>query len=97
MACCLKLDQLTGAGHLWKKVKTFEDEEWNRRLGEPNPLDKDQGARAVLKFAGGTVLTGEIAVANADPHEVAGLCLPGRKDCLKKREPAGLFRLPESR
>lgn len=45
----------------------MEDEEWNHRLEELNPLDKNQGARVVVKFADGTVLTGEIAVANADP------------------------------
>ncbi len=46
----------------------MENEEWNRRLEESDPLYKDQGACVVVKFAHGTVLTDEIAVANADPR-----------------------------
>ena len=32
------MDQLTGAGHLWKKVKTVEDEDRNHRLEDTRPI-----------------------------------------------------------
>ena len=53
---------------LWKKVQTVEDPEWTRRYTEPAPLDKDHGARAVIRFKDGTELVDEIAVANAHPR-----------------------------
>ncbi len=53
---------------LWQKVRTVEDEEWNRRFDEPEPLEKDHGARVHVTFADGTVLSDEIAVADAHPR-----------------------------
>jgi 2-methylcitrate dehydratase len=53
---------------LWTKVQTVEDAEWTRRYTEPAPLDKDHGARAVIRFKDGRELVEEIAVADAHPR-----------------------------
>ncbi|HSF95265.1 MAG TPA: MmgE/PrpD family protein [Thermohalobaculum sp.] len=53
---------------LWRKVRTVEDPEWNRRFTEPAPLDKDHGARVVVTYRDGRVLEDEIAVADAHPR-----------------------------
>jgi 2-methylcitrate dehydratase len=53
---------------LWRKVETVEDPEWTRRFEEPAPLDKDQGARAVVRLKGGTTIEDELAVADAHPR-----------------------------
>ncbi len=57
-----------GTVALWRKIKTHEDPEWNRRYyDEPDPLKKAQGARVEITFADGTKLTDELAVANSHP------------------------------
>ena len=53
---------------LWRKVRTVEDESWNRRYDDPPPLEKDHGCRAVVTFRDGSVLEDEIAVADAHPR-----------------------------
>ncbi len=53
---------------LWRKIKTHEDAEWNRRYDdEPDPLKKAQGARVEITFADGSKLVDEQAVANSHP------------------------------
>lgn len=53
---------------LWRKIKTHEDAEWNRRFyDEPEPLKKAQGARVEITFKDGTKLVDELAVANSHP------------------------------
>ena len=57
-----------GTVALWRKIKTHEDAEWNRRYyDEPEPLKKAQGARVEISFADGTKLVDEMAVANSHP------------------------------
>jgi 2-methylcitrate dehydratase len=53
---------------LWRKGRTVEDEEWNRRYDDPAPLEKDHGARAVITLRDGFRMIDEIAVANAHPR-----------------------------
>ncbi len=54
---------------LWRKIKTHEDAEWNRRFyDEPDPLKKAQGARVEITFSDGTKLVDEQAVANSHPY-----------------------------
>ena len=54
---------------LWRKIRTAEDPEWNRRFDdEPDPLKKAQGARVEIIFADGRRLVDEIAVANSHPY-----------------------------
>ena len=56
---------------LWQKVQTEEDADWNRRFDAAAPLDKDHGARAVIRFADGREVTEELAVADSHPRGVA--------------------------
>jgi 2-methylcitrate dehydratase len=53
---------------LWRKVETVEDPDWTRRFEEPAPLDKDHGARAVIRLKDGSRIEDEIAVADAHPR-----------------------------
>ncbi|MCJ7859124.1 2-methylcitrate dehydratase PrpD [Corynebacterium kalidii] len=52
---------------LWNKISTVEDPEWTRRYHSSDPAEKAFGARAVITLADGTVLTDELAVADAHP------------------------------
>ncbi len=53
---------------LWRKIKTIEDPEWNRRFyDEPEPLKKAQGARVEITYVDGSKLVDELAVANSHP------------------------------
>lgn len=53
---------------LWRKIKTIEDAEWNRRYDdEPDPLKKAQGARVEITFSDGRKLVDELAVAHSHP------------------------------
>ncbi|MFD5090765.1 MmgE/PrpD family protein [Amycolatopsis thailandensis] len=49
---------------LWRKVATVEDPEWTRRYHAPEPAF---GGRVEITLADGTVLSDEIAVADAHP------------------------------
>ncbi|RJQ82032.1 MmgE/PrpD family protein [Pseudonocardiaceae bacterium YIM PH 21723] len=49
---------------LWQKITTVEDPEWTRRYHEPEPAF---GGRVEVTLVDGTVLTDEIAVADAHP------------------------------
>jgi len=54
---------------LWRKVRTHEDAEWNRRYyDEPDPLKKDQGGRVEITLKSGEKIVDELAVANAHPR-----------------------------
>lgn len=50
---------------LWHKIRTVEDPEWTRRYHTTDPNEKAFGGRVDIKFKDGTVLTDELAVANA--------------------------------
>ncbi|WP_431279028.1 MmgE/PrpD family protein [Leifsonia poae] len=52
---------------LWGKVTTTEDREWTRRYHSLDPAEKAFGGRVEIRMADGTVITDEIAVADAHP------------------------------
>ncbi|WP_414651925.1 MmgE/PrpD family protein, partial [Gordonia sp. UBA7599] len=52
---------------LWRKISTVEDPEWTRRYHSEDPDEKAFGARAVITMKDGTVITDELAVADAHP------------------------------
>jgi len=52
---------------LWRKITTVEDPEWTRRYHDPDPAKRAFGGRAELTLTDGTVITEEIAVADAHP------------------------------
>ena len=52
---------------LWQKITTAEDPEWTRRYHEPDPAKRAFGGRAEITLADGTVISDEIAVADAHP------------------------------
>lgn len=54
---------------LWRKIRTEESEEWNRRYDdEPDPLKKAQGARVEITLKDGRKLVDEMAVAHSHPY-----------------------------
>lgn len=52
---------------LWGKVTTKEDPEWTRRYHSLDPAEKAFGGRVEIRLADGSVITDEIAVADAHP------------------------------
>src|SRR5699024_311927 len=52
---------------LWHKVTTALDEEWTRRYHSEDPDEKAFGGRAEITLTDGSVVTAEIAVADAHP------------------------------
>ncbi|MFT4305582.1 MAG: MmgE/PrpD family protein [Microbacterium sp.] len=52
---------------LWRKITTAEDAEWTRRYHCVDPAEQAFGGRAEIRLADGTVLSEEIAVADAHP------------------------------
>jgi 2-methylcitrate dehydratase len=52
---------------LWSKVTTEEDPEWTRRYHSNDPAEKAFGGSITITLNDGTVLTDEIAVADAHP------------------------------
>jgi 2-methylcitrate dehydratase len=52
---------------LWRKITTVEDQEWTRRYHASDPAEKAFGGRVVVTLADGSVVTDEIAVADANP------------------------------
>ncbi|MBV5269557.1 MAG: MmgE/PrpD family protein [Afipia sp.] len=52
---------------LWHKISTVEDPEWTRRYHSHDPKDKAFGGRVVVTLKGGSVISDELAVANAHP------------------------------
>ena len=53
---------------LWRKIGTAEDAEWTRRYHATDPDELAFGGRVEIELADGTVLTDEIALADAHPH-----------------------------
>ncbi|WP_315835984.1 MmgE/PrpD family protein [Bradyrhizobium prioriisuperbiae] len=52
---------------LWHKISTVEDAEWTRRYHSRDASDKAFGGRVVVTLQNGTVISDEIAVADAHP------------------------------
>ncbi len=52
---------------LWQKITTVEDKEWTQRYHSADPAEKAFGGRVVVELDDDTVLTDEIAVADAHP------------------------------
>ena len=52
---------------LWHKISTDEDPEWTRRYHSHDPNEKAFGGRVVVTLKGGSVISDEIAVADAHP------------------------------
>ena len=68
---------------LWHKIETREDPEWTRRYHSTDPKEKAFGGRVEVTLADGTVITDELAVANAHP---LGAKPFGRADYIRKFE-----------
>lgn len=66
---------------LWRKIRTKEDPEWTRRYHSPDPAVKAFGGRVVVTLRDGSVVTDEIAVADAHP---LGARPFGRKEYVAK-------------
>jgi 2-methylcitrate dehydratase len=66
---------------LWRTISTAEDPAWTRRYHDPDPAKRAFGGRAEITFADGTVLSEDIAVADAHP---AGARPFGRADYIAK-------------
>jgi 2-methylcitrate dehydratase len=56
-----------GTIELWRKITTLEDPEWTRRYHSHDPKQKAFGGRVVVTMKGGSVISDEIAVADAHP------------------------------
>ena len=52
---------------LWHRISTVEDPEWTRRYHSHDPKEKAFGGRVVVTLEDGTVIEGELAVADAHP------------------------------
>jgi 2-methylcitrate dehydratase len=52
---------------LWRKISTAEDPEWTRRYHDPDPAKRAFGGRVEVTLTDGTVISDEIAVADAHP------------------------------
>lgn len=52
---------------LWHKISTVEDHEWTRRYHSSDPRLKAFGGRVVVKLRDGSVISDELAVADAHP------------------------------
>ncbi|WP_394252801.1 MmgE/PrpD family protein [Arthrobacter pityocampae] len=52
---------------LWRKVTTLEDPEWTRRYHSLDIAEKAFGGRVEITLTDGTIITDEIAVADAHP------------------------------
>jgi 2-methylcitrate dehydratase len=66
---------------LWHKIETREDPEWTRRYHAPDPQERAFGARVEVRMQDGSVITDELAVANAHP---LGARPFGRADYIRK-------------
>src|ERR1700761_28368 len=52
---------------LWHKISTVEDPRWTSRYHSHDPKEKAFGGKVVVTLKGGSVITDEIAVADAHP------------------------------
>lgn len=77
---------------LWKKIETFEDDEWDRKYHHPDPGKRAFGGRVVVTMQDGSVFEDSIEVADAHPRGARPF---GREDYLRKfRELSGLYAAP---
>jgi 2-methylcitrate dehydratase len=53
---------------LWRRISTTEDPEWTRRYHSHNANEKAFGGRVVVTLKDGSVISDEIAVADAHPQ-----------------------------
>jgi 2-methylcitrate dehydratase len=61
---------------LWHRVETVEDPAWTARYHDPDPARRAFGGRAEVHLAGGEVVAGELAVADAHPNGAAPFARP---------------------
>jgi 2-methylcitrate dehydratase len=61
---------------LWRRVETVEDPAWTARYHDPDPARRAFGGRAEVHLAGGEVVAGELAVADAHPQGSAPFTRP---------------------
>ncbi|HEX7659943.1 MAG TPA: MmgE/PrpD family protein [Pseudonocardiaceae bacterium] len=66
---------------LWHKISTVEDPEWTRRYHAANPDERAFGGRVDITLDDGSIIDGELAVADAHP---AGARPFARKDYIGK-------------
>lgn len=66
---------------LWHKISTVEDPEWTRRYHSRDSKEKAFGGKVVVRLKGGSVITDEIAVADAHP---LGACPFARPQYIEK-------------
>ncbi|MGH7154060.1 MAG: MmgE/PrpD family protein, partial [Acetobacteraceae bacterium] len=66
---------------LWHKVETREDPEWTRRYHSTDPDEIAFGGRVEIVMQDGSVITDELAVANAHPK---GATPFGRENYIRK-------------
>jgi 2-methylcitrate dehydratase len=52
---------------LWQKISTVEDPNWTRRYHSHNPSEKAFGGRVIVTVKGGSTVSDELAVADANP------------------------------
>jgi 2-methylcitrate dehydratase len=52
---------------LWRKISTIEDPEWTRRYHSHDPRQKAFGGRVAVTLKDGSVVSDEIAIADAHP------------------------------
>jgi len=52
---------------LWRKISTVEDGSWTERYHSHDPKEKAFGGRVVVTLKGGSVISDEMAVADAHP------------------------------
>jgi 2-methylcitrate dehydratase len=52
---------------LWHKISTIEDVSWTKRYHSHDPKEKAFGGRVVVTLKGGSVISDEMAVADAHP------------------------------
>ena len=53
---------------LWKKIQTFEDNEWTQKYHDPDPNKKFFGGKVVIKMQDGSKIEDSLSVANAHPN-----------------------------
>lgn len=65
-----------GTVRLWHRVETVEDPAWTAAYHHPDPARRAFGGRAEVHLAGGQVVEGELAVADAHPNGAAPFARP---------------------
>jgi 2-methylcitrate dehydratase len=61
---------------LWHRVETVQDPAWTAAYHHPDPARRAFGGRAEVHLAGGEVVAGELAVADAHPLGAAPFARP---------------------